>query len=225
MLKFITEEYLKNIYRKTPFSEYFLNKNEKLTPGGREFLSDKHIKLLLEGETSKKEIITQEKSKIKDIETKEINTLENSNEIKECKLNNKKIVIKTKMAMLLFYKFGNLYLKKDLEFSKKILTVGKLLENLKKYLEGRITNLEIDSKLKNIGSAKIDFEMDEIYIYQENNSKILELYYLSSVVEELNCLIEEDFKNEEKIKNYMNILLEMVYAIIKGTIKGENIGK
>ena len=45
MFRFITEDYLKDLYRKEPFKEFKLNENEKLTPGGRQYLLDKGIKI------------------------------------------------------------------------------------------------------------------------------------------------------------------------------------
>ena len=45
MLKFITEEYLKDLYRKEPFINFDLKTNERLTPGGRQYLLDKGIKM------------------------------------------------------------------------------------------------------------------------------------------------------------------------------------
>ena len=45
MLKFITEQYLREIYKKTPFEIFKLEKEQRLTPGGRQFLVDKRIKV------------------------------------------------------------------------------------------------------------------------------------------------------------------------------------
>ncbi len=45
MMKFITEEYLRDLYRKEPFNTYKLEQGQRLTPGAAEYLSDKGIKL------------------------------------------------------------------------------------------------------------------------------------------------------------------------------------
>ncbi len=45
MMKFITEEYLRDLYRKDPFDTYKLEQGQRLTPGAAEYLSDKGIKL------------------------------------------------------------------------------------------------------------------------------------------------------------------------------------
>lgn len=45
MMKFITEEYLRDLYRKEPFNTYKLEQGQRLTPGAAEYLSDKGIEL------------------------------------------------------------------------------------------------------------------------------------------------------------------------------------
>lgn len=46
MIKFITEEYLRELYRKKPFNIYKLKQEQRLTPGAIEYLSDKKIKII-----------------------------------------------------------------------------------------------------------------------------------------------------------------------------------
>ena len=44
-MKFITEEDLRDLYKKEPFMEYNLQEGERLTPGARQFLLDRGINL------------------------------------------------------------------------------------------------------------------------------------------------------------------------------------
>lgn len=44
-MKFITEDDLRHIYRKTPFREYAEPEGNRLTPGGRQFLLDRGVKI------------------------------------------------------------------------------------------------------------------------------------------------------------------------------------
>ncbi|SHJ24584.1 hypothetical protein ACQ0P8_14390 [Halodesulfovibrio aestuarii] len=46
-MKFITESDLRVTYRKEPFSEFRLDKDIRLTPGARQFLTDRRIELLI----------------------------------------------------------------------------------------------------------------------------------------------------------------------------------
>ena len=40
-MKFITEEDLRDLYKKQPFTDYDLKEGERLTPGARQFLVDR----------------------------------------------------------------------------------------------------------------------------------------------------------------------------------------
>ena len=45
IMKFITEEDLRDLYKKQPFMDYDLKPGERLTPGARQFLLDRGINL------------------------------------------------------------------------------------------------------------------------------------------------------------------------------------
>ena len=42
-MKFITEEDLRDLYKKQPFTDYDLREGERLTPGARQFLVDRGV--------------------------------------------------------------------------------------------------------------------------------------------------------------------------------------
>ena len=42
-MKFITEEDLRDLYKKQPFTDYDLKEGERLTPGARQFLVDRGV--------------------------------------------------------------------------------------------------------------------------------------------------------------------------------------
>lgn len=50
-MKFITENDLRVRYRKQPFTEYEIAPDSRLTPGGRQFISDRRITLVQPGAT------------------------------------------------------------------------------------------------------------------------------------------------------------------------------
>jgi len=52
-MKFITEEYLRDLYRKEPFNTYKLQQGQRLTPGAAQYLSDKRI--TMDSDASKKD--------------------------------------------------------------------------------------------------------------------------------------------------------------------------
>lgn len=46
-MKFITEEDLRDLYKRQPFTNYDLQPGERLTPGARQFLVDRGIDMYL----------------------------------------------------------------------------------------------------------------------------------------------------------------------------------
>lgn len=58
MMIFMTEEELRRLYRKEPFKEYILDDNTRLTPGGRQFLVDRKIKIVDSKEQDFKKVKT-----------------------------------------------------------------------------------------------------------------------------------------------------------------------
>ena len=48
-MKFITEYDLRARFNEQPFTDYIIEKNTRLTPGARQFLSDRRITLLEDG--------------------------------------------------------------------------------------------------------------------------------------------------------------------------------
>ena len=71
-MKFITEEYLRDMYRKNPFTNFSLVEGQRLTPGASQFLRDKRIELC-EDIQSLKDSIDNPKSKKDDNKERNIN--------------------------------------------------------------------------------------------------------------------------------------------------------
>lgn len=61
-MKFITEDDLRDIYRKEPFTDYEIESGTKITPGARQFLADRQIHIIDGGRGSK----TQKDGSIKE---------------------------------------------------------------------------------------------------------------------------------------------------------------
>ena len=51
-MKFITEVYLRSLYRKGEFTQFVLEEGMRVTPGAREFLSDRRITLVSNGDSA-----------------------------------------------------------------------------------------------------------------------------------------------------------------------------
>ena len=48
-MKYITEDVLRDVYRREPFTSYELEEGARLTPGARQFLADRGINMFEDG--------------------------------------------------------------------------------------------------------------------------------------------------------------------------------
>ncbi|MDU2320675.1 MAG: cobalamin adenosyltransferase [Clostridium perfringens] len=123
MLKFITEEYLKDLYRKEPFINFDLKTNERLTPGGRQYLLDKGIKM-----NSNLPTDNQEALKKQDVEAEKIKSDEN--------LKEKKLLYKLKALEALFLSSASEMLNEDIKLTQKIIDLGRHIKGIREFIEG-----------------------------------------------------------------------------------------
>ena len=132
MLKFITEQYLREIYKKTPFEIFKLEKEQRLTPGGRQFLVDKRIKVENKEE---KEEIKKEIEKVKEPKKEQVKFNKNINIIKvEEKINLKKskYVYKIKSFESQLFSLVSENLEKNMPLAQKLLEVARSFRSLNK---------------------------------------------------------------------------------------------
>ena len=67
-MKFITEEDLRDLYKKQPFTNYDLQPGERLTPGARQFLVDRGINMYDENDPLSRPV----KQELKETKTAEV---------------------------------------------------------------------------------------------------------------------------------------------------------
>lgn len=127
MLKFITEEYLREKYKNKPFDSFIIENNEKLTPGGKEYLLDKKIKI----ENS------EEKNKKFD------------------KSINKSHLYKIKSINMEIYSLICEFLKKDIKVANELLEISKILKNIINTLEGKEQLMKISNEINNIQDIEL----------------------------------------------------------------------
>ena len=119
-MKFITEEYLKDVYRKEPFNIYELNNDKRLTPGARQYLLDKGIKILddVSFKNNKSPLVKQTKA------LPEVN-----------KRNLKKLYLKLKVMEALFLAAGSEIIKENIILAQNIINLSKNILAIRNYLE------------------------------------------------------------------------------------------
>lgn len=119
MLKFITEEYLREIYRKEPFECFQIEQNQRLTPGGRQYLLDRKVKIENFDESKKKTQVVLDKKNIYRLRSLEME----------------------------IYSLVSELLNKNIKVTAEILEIGKVLKNVSDTLEGKSELLKLQEEI------------------------------------------------------------------------------
>jgi ethanolamine utilization cobalamin adenosyltransferase len=211
MIKFITEEYLRDLYRKDPFDTYKLEQGQRLTPGAAEYLSDKGIKLNNDSKTNKLSKINTKISQ-KDLEeepeklSKE--TVKNVGNIDE-KINlNKKLCCKLKSIEAAFLVTSSEILREDIILAQNIINLGRKISNIRNVLDGKGTLKSVCVKECtgiNSTNSKTDlgdcFEITEFHMQLPKSNAILKMNVLRCTLQELKFEIMDIYKDDEILKN------------------------
>ncbi len=207
MMKFITEEYLRDLYRKEPFDTYKLQQGQRLTPGAAQYLSDRRIKMNDDALKSNKNV-----SKSNQAET-----------IKETVSNNlnlnKKLCCKLKSMEAVFLVTSSEILKDDIILAQNIINLGKKISNIRNFVNGEGVLETIHCKectfmnSSNFTTELEDcFEITEFHMQLEKSNAILKMHTLRCALGELQFEIIENFKSNDEILK--NRIIENVNSII-----------
>lgn len=202
MLKFITEDYLKDLYRKEPFKEFKLNEGQRLTPGGRQYLLDKGIKINSNLPTDSKK------------EEKSDDILIDENKDVKYKI----LTYKCRSVEASFLNAASKIINEDLNLAQKLIDLEREIKNIREFTEGKIKLEVINPKVCDFSNEEI--EITDVYIYLKNSEKILNLYILLCKLNEFKYDILERYENDELI-NRILINLENIINILSTTISKE----
>ncbi|WP_297597293.1 hypothetical protein [uncultured Cetobacterium sp.] len=119
MLKFITEEYLRELYRKESFECFQIEENQRLTPGGRQYLLDKKVRIENFDENKKKTQVVLYK----------------------------KNIYKLRSLEMEIYSLVSELLNKNIKVAAEILEIGKVLKNVSDTLEGKCELLKLQEEI------------------------------------------------------------------------------
>ncbi|WP_291259261.1 hypothetical protein [Fusobacterium sp.] len=173
-MKFITEEYLRKEFQNNRFDIFEIKANERLTPGGRQYLLDKKIQIMTE----------VEKQLSKTIDTPPI----------EEKKVSKKILYKLKFMEVFYSTLVIEIIEKNIKLAQRVLDICKEISELRKKYEFGNLSEKVE---KNLEYKRIDSEIPEIYIH----SKIgVELYKLKALLYDIFILKEMIFDEENTNK-------------------------
>ena len=202
-MKFITEEYLRDLYKKEPFTSYELNMGERLTPGARQYLSDRGINMF---DTAAKK---PEKPPTCQIDWKK-----------------KKLLSKLKSTEALFLIAGNEMLNSDVIWAQRIIDLGKKFSNVKDVAEGKITieshqchectGINSDNFYDDLGDC---FEVTDFHMHLEKSKELFTLNYLRSSLGEIEPIVLEVYEGEKNeternIIGYVNSIINSLSQVI-----------
>jgi ethanolamine utilization cobalamin adenosyltransferase len=183
-MKFITEEDLRDLYRKEPFTEYELEPGARFTPGARQFLMDKGINMF----------DTDSRSKGKIAEAKP----EAPSEVKKSTGWNKRLYHRMKAVEALFFLTEEELLRRDVCLAQNVIKLGKQFSGIKNSLKNNtpVENL-CCSACTGINQTNFCedledcFEITEFHIQLEKGREMLLLHRLRCELNELKLILPE----------------------------------
>lgn len=210
-MKFITEEDLRDLYRKEPFTDYKAEEGSRLTPGARQFLADRGIRYMEDGTLIK-------------INNKNIDQCQNETG-KKANMEKKKLFYKIKSIETLFLATGEELLNGDTVLAHDILNLERQLSDIRSMLEGKGTaeNMTCNEctgiKTDNFSNDLEDcFEITQTHMETKNGRKIILLHRLRCELREIVLTVLElcDDDAVKKINQIINVLSQLICSVNGG---------
>lgn len=227
MIRFITEEYLRDLYRKEPFNTYKLQQGQRLTPGAAQYLSDKRIKMITED--SKANAGNKVKA-VKQAET--IKQVEKTNSNLNSSLK-KKLCCKLKSIEATFLVTSSEILREDIILAQNIISLGRKISNIRNVVEGKGTLETIFCKectgmnsLNFTTELEDCFEITEFHMQLNKSNAILKIHVLRCALRELHFEIIDTYENDDddlknRIINNINSIINSLSQFICSAVGGK----
>lgn len=228
-MKFITEDDLRDLYKKEPFTTYEIESGTRLTPGARQFLADRGINMFDDGPFIKKFAVTSGEDTVKQQDAAKA---DNSKPEKDWR--KKKLYCKMKSAEALFLLTGEEILSRDVFLAQSVITLGKQFAGIRNFAEGKgvaetpccreCSGINNGNFCKDIADC---FEITEFHMQLEKGKEILNLNRLRSVLREIEPAVMECYEGNlsetviadeiiEKVNSIINTLSQMICAAVGG---------
>lgn len=206
-MKFITEEDLRDLFRKQPFTEYNLEPGSRFTPGARQFLMDKGVNIFDSDFCDKVKKAEEVKPQAPLV-------------MKKDALNNKKLLSRMKKVEALFFLTQEELLGRDVCLAQSVIKLGKQFSSIKKAVKSKspVENLTLTEctgiNLSNYSQDLDDcFEITEFHVQLEKGREILLLHRLRCELNDLNTDVVELYEgSEETISS--DDLIGKIYQIV-----------
>jgi len=187
---FITEDDLRDLYRKEPFTEYEVGPGTRITPGARQFLADRQI-VLYDDENPRNKKVPKVQSSVPSTQTIQPVVVE---------ICGKKLSIRFKSLEAMFLSVAEELLNRDILLAQKIISLKKSFSDIKKALdEGKAcsslaceacTGINEENFSDDLGDC---FEITEFHIQLGKGKEIINLHKLRCALREMELDILEAF--------------------------------
>ncbi|NMM65359.1 cobalamin adenosyltransferase [Clostridium sp. P21] len=235
MIKFITEEYLRDLYRKEPFDTYKLQQGQRLTPGAAQYLSDKRMKLITDDSKANTKVNANSQVKVvKQVEEVKQDSSTNSSLNSNLNLDlRKKLCCKLKSIEATFLVTSSEILKEDIILAQNIISLGRKISNIRSVVEGKGTLEPIYCRectgmnsLNFTTEIEDCFEITEFHMQLDKSSAILKIHVLRCALRELHFEIIDTYKNDDndlkdRIMKNINSIINSLSQLICSAVGGK----
>lgn len=221
-MKFITEEDLRDLYKKAPYNTYELEPGTRLTPGARQFLVDKGMMTDFDDFNSRKKFENNKQTE------NSANTLDIN------KRKDQKLLASMKSIEAMFFLTEQELLTIDIDLAQSLIELRKQFTNIKNSIKTRekieslrfteCSGIKSEQFSCNIGDC---FEIAEFHIQLVKGRQITLLHRLRSLLQEIEPLVFETYQGKkeqdeiqeliiEKVNQIINILSQMICVAVGG---------
>ncbi len=175
-MKFITENDLRTEYNQSAFTDYYVQKDSRLTPGARQFLIDRRIAIIQEGELSFSPG-NRKKQRLQD----------SGNGDSCCEL----LHIKIRTLENLILTTAHDFLAGNTCFVKNLLQLYDRVNALHSFGKSPAARKDCSKNEDKKSHSVASFELNAFHLHAKNSAEILSLHRLLCAVEEFACLLTQ----------------------------------
>lgn len=219
-MKFITENDLRDLNRREPFTNYEIEPGARLTPGARQFLSDRGINMFDTDSYTKQNTVSTKKSS---------EVIQKRNNWKKKKL--RSVMNSTEALFLQSYEE---LLSGDASLAQSVINLGKQFSSIKNHIEDKavVENLNFTEctgmKVENFSDDMDDcFEITESHMQLKQGRKIILLHRLRCDLREIEPVALELYEDRDdgkelctevigKVNQIINTLSQMICSVLGG---------
>lgn len=236
-MKFITEDELRYLYRKEPFTTYEPEPGTRLTPGARQFLLDRGVDMY--DETKNVPIIRE--SLTQEVCCPSANPNHNgggqkavTGAPKKCNWRTKMVRTKLHSVEAAFLKTEEVLLENDVLMAQNLTRLSKQFSDIRHMVEGKGSAMNLPCKecfgvtCENFSEDLEDcFEITDFHVQLEKGKEILALHQLRCALREIEPVMLQAFEGNDaaigpcqdaiaKINQIINTVSQMICEAVGG---------